>query len=87
MSDFAACAECAACTRGWLIALIGERPELFPDPTLAKMEREAFQQALILTKGNRRQTAELLGISARILLQDPSLRIGRSGTAASPWLR
>lgn len=33
------------------------------------MEREAIQQCLIQTAGNRQQTAELLGISTRTLLR------------------
>ena len=40
-----------------------------PGTTLAQLEREAIQQCLSYTGGNRQQTAELLGISARTLLR------------------
>ena len=37
--------------------------------TLAELEREAIQQCLFQTGGNRQRTAELLGISTRTLLR------------------
>ena len=44
-------------------------PPVRPSVTLAEMEREAIQQSLIQTGGNRQRTAELLGISTRTLLR------------------
>ncbi len=40
-----------------------------PGSTLADLEREAIQQCLIQTGGNRQRTAERLGISTRTLLR------------------
>ena len=40
-----------------------------PGITLSDLEREAIQQCLIQTGGNRQRTAELLGISTRTLLR------------------
>jgi two-component system nitrogen regulation response regulator GlnG len=37
--------------------------------TLAALERDAIQQCLIQTEGNRQRSAELLGISTRTLLR------------------
>jgi two-component system, NtrC family, response regulator AtoC len=45
------------------------RTRFRPGTSLADMEREAIQQCLIQTAGNRQQTAELLGISTRTLLR------------------
>jgi two-component system nitrogen regulation response regulator GlnG len=36
---------------------------------LAELEREAIQDCLMQTAGNRQQTAKLLGISTRTLLR------------------
>ena len=44
-------------------------PSFRPGMTLAELEREAIQQCLIQTGGNRQRTAELLGISTRTLLR------------------
>jgi two-component system nitrogen regulation response regulator GlnG len=62
-----------------------------PRATLAELEREAIQQCLLETGGNRQRSAELLGISTRTLLrkirdyklEDPR-RPPRSGTSESP---
>jgi DNA-binding NtrC family response regulator len=59
--------------------------------TLADMERNAIQQCLLQTGGNRQRTAEILGISTRTLLrkirtyglQDP-LRAKDSSSGGSP---
>jgi two-component system nitrogen regulation response regulator GlnG len=44
-------------------------PRFRPGRKLAELEREAIQQCLIKTGGNRQQAAELLGISTRTLLR------------------
>jgi DNA-binding NtrC family response regulator len=44
-------------------------PPFRPGITLSELEREAIQQCLIQTGGNRQRTAELLGISKRTLLR------------------
>lgn len=44
-------------------------PRFRPGITLAELEREAIQQCLLQTRGNRKQTATLLGISTRTLLR------------------
>jgi len=44
-------------------------PRFRPGITLAELEREAIQQCLIQTKGNRKRTATLLGICTRTLLR------------------
>jgi DNA-binding NtrC family response regulator len=44
-------------------------PHFRPGMTLAELEREAIQQCLVHTGGNRQQTAELLAISTRTLLR------------------
>jgi two-component system nitrogen regulation response regulator GlnG len=46
-----------------------QTPRFRPGMTLAKLEREAIQYYLFQTGGNRRQTAELLGISTRTLFR------------------
>src|SRR4051812_45303581 len=40
-----------------------------PGSTLAELEREAIQQCLTQTAGNRQRTADCLGISTRTLLR------------------
>ena len=45
------------------------QPHFRPGMTLAELEREAIQQCLIQTGGNRQQTAERLGISTRTLFR------------------
>ena len=40
-----------------------------PGTTLSELEREAIQQSLFQTGGNRQRTAKLLGISTRTLLR------------------
>ncbi len=44
-------------------------PQFRLGTTLVELEREAIQQSLIQTGGNRKRTAELLGISTRTLLR------------------
>jgi two-component system nitrogen regulation response regulator GlnG len=44
-------------------------PHLRPGMTLAELEREAIQQCLLQTGGNRQRAAELLKISTRTLLR------------------
>jgi two-component system, NtrC family, response regulator AtoC len=44
-------------------------PRFRPGITLADLEREAIQQCLLQTGGNRQRTATLLGISTRTLLR------------------
>jgi len=44
-------------------------PRFRPGITLAELEREAIQECLIQTGGNRHRTAKLLGISTRTLLR------------------
>ena len=44
-------------------------PHYRPGISLSELEREAIQQCLIQTAGNRQRTAELLGISTRTLLR------------------
>jgi DNA-binding NtrC family response regulator len=44
-------------------------PHFRPGMTLSHLEREAIQQCLLLTGGNRQRTAKLLGISTRTLLR------------------
>jgi two-component system response regulator AtoC len=44
-------------------------PHFRPGTTLSDLEREAIQQCLFQTGGNRQQTAEHLGISTRTLLR------------------
>jgi two-component system nitrogen regulation response regulator GlnG len=44
-------------------------PPFRPGITLAELERAAIQQCLFQPGGNRRRTAELLGISTRTLLR------------------
>ncbi len=44
-------------------------PRYRPGTTLAELEREAIQQCLFQTGGNRQRTAKLLGISTRTLLR------------------
>ncbi len=51
-------------------ARVGEAPPRFrPGTTLSDLEREAIQQCLFQTGGNRQRTADLLGISTRTLLR------------------
>ena len=73
----------------------GEHPRRLPrGTTLSDMEREAIQQCLFQTGGNRQRTASLLGISTRTLLrkireyglEDPSGRPTRASMAWSPRL-
>ena len=45
------------------------RPRFRPGTTLSDLEREAIQQCLFQTGGNRQRTADLLGISTRTLLR------------------
>jgi DNA-binding NtrC family response regulator len=40
-----------------------------PGATLSDLEREAIQQCLLQTGGNRQRAAQLLGISTRTLLR------------------
>ena len=44
-------------------------PRFRPGTTLPEMEREAIQQCLLQTGGNRQMTAKLLGISTRTLVR------------------
>jgi two-component system response regulator AtoC len=44
-------------------------PHIRPPAKLAELEREAIQDCLMQTAGNRQQTAKLLGISTRTLLR------------------
>jgi DNA-binding NtrC family response regulator len=44
-------------------------PPVRPGATLTELEREAIQQCLLETGGNRQRTAQLLGISTRTLLR------------------
>jgi two-component system nitrogen regulation response regulator GlnG len=51
-------------------ARVGEAPPRFrPGTTLSDLEREAIQQCLFQTGGNRQRTADILGISTRTLLR------------------
>jgi two-component system nitrogen regulation response regulator GlnG len=67
-------------------------PSLRPRTTLCELEREAIQQCLFQTGGNRQQTAELLGISTRTLLrkirvyelEDPLQQLPHASDASSP---
>ena len=53
-------------------------PRFRPGTTLSDMEREAIQQCLFQTGGNRQRTADLLGIStAHAAAQDPRIPAGR----------
>jgi DNA-binding NtrC family response regulator len=68
-------------------------PRVPPGLTLAELERDAIQQCLIDTGGNRHQTAELLGISTRTLLrkirpyrlEDPLRPTAAAAAAGSPF--
>ncbi len=66
-------------------------PRYRPGTTLADLEREAIQQCLFQTGGNRQRTAGLLGISTRTLLrkvqeyslEDPRRSAGSALTTAA----
>ncbi len=67
-------------------------PSFRPRTTLGELEREAIQQCLFQTGGNRQQTAELLGISTRTLLrkirgyglEDPLQQLPHASDESSP---
>jgi DNA-binding NtrC family response regulator len=67
-------------------------PALRPQTTLCELEREAIQQCLFQTGGNRQRTAELLGISTRTLLrkirgyrlEDPLQQLPHTSNESAP---